>query len=198
MSLLLLPVLSGLMELPDPSGRFQNRAIPRHLIQISMEFLVSPQGRIRSCRVIYPSVVEELGAELCRSTYAHDFGRPARGPDGEHAWGIGEVTLVRTTRSRLPSEEDSNYVAIPDLELTVSQLPGGLAHQEIRVVAFIGEDGSVLECQPESDDGQGILAGIACEHAGAHTFEVHRDFDNIPVRYVTALQVNFVAEGPAD
>ena len=107
-------IAAGAMVLPQLDSRFIRVSMPR---RAPVSFLLDLEGMAVDCEALAPEWGEDKKQRACKRTLGKKAARsPAKGPDGEPAFGIvrGEM-MVSGTR---PTSSE------PELEFRVVDLPG--------------------------------------------------------------------------
>lgn len=184
---------------PVPDADFMRHSMPRpHGGEITMRFFVDPEGRVLECEVLTQRVSEDRAAEYCEDTIGERLGDPATDRLGQPTHGVVTLSVLRTDSSRplpeLPSLESSR---VPDIEIFVTEIPGGKERTGFGLMVYIDETGRVQGCRQRPNQDYD-LANVACSQATAHTFAVRHGSDGQPVGHVDVINVDFVLEQPPE
>jgi len=131
------------------------------------ELLIGPDGRIADCRVTSSSGHEELDRATCFLATKRVQFRPARGADGQAAWG----TYRSQALWALP-EHNISAPAPPDLEVSLNQLPADTTQPPAVKLAYaVDQSGNPSECTllPSSLKQPEVLVQLACKELLSRT-----------------------------
>lgn len=193
MSTVLLAILTGGLALPEVGRDFLRSSFPKIGSQTLAEFFVDPEGTVLSCELLYPELREDHAKRRCDEMLGETFGEPATDLEGNPTYGVTTVhTVKHDSGAPYPRVRLDAYGA-PDLEIVVSRLPVASDDHELRLSAYLNEEGRVQGCrQVPGQDFE--LSGVACSQAMRHRFEPRYDGAGIAVPYVDQLRVVFVLE----
>src|SRR4051794_28274790 len=121
--------------------------------------VVDPKGRPASCSIIQSTGYEPRDRETCWVAMNRARFTPARGPDGQAAYGLyrSQVVWARPDRPAIQRE------AGPDLEVSVNELPQGTP-PAVKVAYFVDGAGNPSACTalPDSAKQPRQLVDLAC------------------------------------
>ena len=126
-----------------------------------MSVLVGPDGRPADCIVEKSSGFDALDRQTCYGAMKRARFSPARGPDGQPAYGLYRSQVVWSR----PDQEFEQREPGPDLEVTVKALPAGTARPAaVKVAYFVDAQGNPSSCTPlpESANQPQSLQDAAC------------------------------------
>jgi hypothetical protein len=196
--MIFLPFLAAAaMSVPDAELDFSRRMLPSKPDgNVFADLLVGPDGRVERCKVIYSEGSTRDDERYCQRTIGLESGEPARGPDGNPAYGVARFDLivrpVGVRNVRVPTRP-------PDIELTVGSLPEEFGSKlKVAVVIFVSESGAVLNCERyPSTTAPASYASAACQQLRQMALPVMQNQADVAVAYVVGLDVDFVVETPA-
>ena len=192
-------------RLPTLQGLISGADVPEYLatrgqvdLTVYTRITVSPDGKIQGCVVEYSSGDPRLDAYTCALIEKRANFSPPRWVDGSAAYGVIR-SPVRWQVSELPRRNDSVQSDVPDLDLSVNQLPEG-AHSPLRVNLELAADekGHAVSCTerpltaaaPSSRFPE--LISLACQQATASmVLSPPLDPSGKPARSVQSVSVRF-------
>lgn len=158
-----------------------------------MTFLVSPDGKVVTCKVTFPYETDEGLEKSCARTIGKKIGKAAIGPDGQPAYGYVTAGVFMAPPPReTPVQRSRRYDPTGGtIELTVAKMPGDKPSHTTTFLGYVGKDGSLRACANTSQKDDSFFE-VACQQARAVKFEVHEDPTGTPVDYVATITVNFM------
>ncbi len=189
--MIIIPILASALILPQASRDFLLRdfPIPSGSRGHAVEMFVDPEGVIIGCEVLYPEMPVDRAERYCENVIGLDLGEGAFDMNGNPAHGFITIAAIP---SYGPARQ---YRAEPDLEISVSQMPGDDDRVSIRVVANIDQQGVVQHCQPLRAEDESF-AQVACAEVSNHQFDRRGGLDGHAVGYVDDLAIDFVLAHP--
>jgi hypothetical protein len=173
-------------DFPSSIMRQQDTAI------VGVRLTIDPVGKLQACSAEFTSVLANLDAYTCDIIRRRAQFQPARGPDGQSAYGIIRTPITWTVNADSPRSP-------ADLELTVSRLPKGIKSPAVaRLMFAVDERGHPSSCQQEEPPAPAVpalppeLVKIACaELLQSYVAIPARDASGRPVASVQDARVNF-------
>jgi hypothetical protein len=174
-------------DFPSSIMRQQDTAI------VGVRLTIDPVGKLQACSAEFTSVLANLDAYTCDIIRRRARRmQPARGPDGQAAYGVIRSTVTWMANGYSPRSP-------PDLDLTVSRLPKGIKSPAVaRLMFAVDERGHPSSCQQEEPPAPAVpalppeLVKIACaELLQSYVAIPARDASGRPVASVQDARVNF-------
>lgn len=122
------------------------RAFEKHQEGVTrFELLVDPRGRATNCTITRSSGFEELDEKTCKlATFRARFA-PARGPDGQSAYGVYRSQAIWV----FPENMIPNSAPGPDLQVSINQFPQGTVDPPVvKLAYFVDQQGQISACGP--------------------------------------------------
>ena len=120
------------------------RAFEKHQEGVTrFELLVDTRGRAANCTITRSSGFEELDAKTCDLAKFRARFAPARGPDGQPAFGVYRSQAIWV----FPENEIPNSAPGPDLQVNVNQFPHGTFDPPVvKLAYFVDQQGRISAC----------------------------------------------------
>jgi hypothetical protein len=191
-------------RVPDVRALFTADDVPGYLVSqgevdrtVYTRTTVRPDGIIQGCAVEGSSGDPRLDAYTCALIVRRAKFLPARWTDGSAAYGVIRVPVRWRVTNSAPPKDDSLSSNIPDLDLSVNQLPkgaGSVAGVTLKIAA--DENGRPVTCAewPRLDDHSkhfAELVPIACQQITALTLSPPVDASGKAVRSIQTVSVRF-------
>ena len=139
-----------------------------------VELVVTPQGKVASCKLLASSGDGKLADAMCGLTKRRKWAA-ATGPDGLPAYGVVRTLLRFFIPKTAVGDQIGAMVQSPDVEVTVNHLPvNGAKFYDAKISLLVGRNGSVGACEPRIAiaAAQPVLAKFGCEQAKTMHFTV--------------------------
>lgn len=150
-----------------------------------VEFAVSPEGRVSTCKPIASYGGEALAAALCKRL-SGTSATPARDAAGARAWGVVQVFVQRARRGS--HAESWNIGSRPELELAVSGTVISEAERVVSINLQVDGAGAVTGCSGSTGISS-ALADAACGEAS----KLALGNADVPGGYVRSVAIRFIA-----
>ena len=194
-------------KIPDVRALFSVDDFPAYMLRatevsktVYTRTTVRTDGSIQSCVAEGTSGDRRLDAYTCALIIKRAKFLPARWADGSATYGVIRVPVSWVITNVIPSPEDALRATVPDLELSVNELPKG-AHKLVGVMLEVGVDegGRGVSCfeypfRARNDRSRRFpeLIPLACEQAiSTLTVRAPSDSSGKPVRSVQTASVLF-------
>jgi hypothetical protein len=159
---------------------------------VGVRLTVDPTGKLQACSAEFTSGLTKLDEYTCEIIRRRARFQPARGPDGQSAYGIIRTPITWTVNADSPRSP-------ADLELTVSRLPKGIKSPAVaRLMFAVDERGHPSSCQQEEPPAPAVpalppeLVKIACaELLQSYVAIPAGDASGRPVASVQDARINF-------
>jgi hypothetical protein len=163
----------------DVRGLFSYDDVPAYLIRagevsrtVYTRTTVRDDGSLENCAIEVSSGDTKLDAYTCALIVKRAKLAPARWIDGTRAYSVLRFPVSWTVTESVPSDEKTLKAVVPDIELSVNQLPKG-AHKIVDITLEVAADeaGQIMFClelPPEAKDSRRHfpqLVPIACDQA---------------------------------
>lgn len=125
------------------------------------ELLIAPDGAIAGCTVSATSGNAELDRTTCFLTRKRVKFHPARGPDGQQAYGVYRGQAIWALPERTIAANPG-----PDLEVNLNKLPAGTTEPPVVKLAYaVDAQGRPSSCtlMPSSLKQPAILVEVGCK-----------------------------------
>ena len=125
------------------------------------ELLIAPDGAIADCTVTATSGNAELDRTTCFLATKRAQFRPARGPEGQPAYGVYRSQAVWALPERTIAANPG-----PDLEVSLNKLPAGTAEPPVVKLAYaVDTQGRPSSCtlMPSSLKQPSVLVEVGCK-----------------------------------
>jgi TonB family protein len=126
------------------------------------ELLIAPDGHIAHCAITGTSGHDILDQQTCFLATKRARFAPARGPEGQMAWGVYRSQAVWV----FPERKMMGANPGPDLEVSVNKLPAGTAEPPVVKLAYaVDPQGNASSCslmrtaQPQPQ----VLVDVGCK-----------------------------------
>ncbi len=136
------------------------------LWQTSVRLTVTPEGTLQSCDIEKSSGIRDLDNWTCKLLLRRAKFQAAR-IDGAPTFGVFRTSIIWAVAD---APWDTSKMAIPDIEVSVRQLPAGLASPTyVRVMFVVDEAGAKSSCTaedlktPDRKTNHPALVPVACE-----------------------------------
>jgi TonB family protein len=107
------------------------------------DLLVDPNGRVANCSINQSSGHEDLDKTTCSLASFRARFAPARGPDGEPAYGVYRSQAIWV----IPEHSLPNTEPGPDLQVSLSKLPQGtIDPPAVQLAYMVDQQGRISEC----------------------------------------------------
>lgn len=107
------------------------------------DLLVDPRGRVANCTVTESSGHEDLDKTTCSLASFRARFAPARGPDGEPAYGVFRSQAIWV----IPEDSLPNTNPGPDLQVSINKFPEGtLTPPAVRLAYLVDAQGRISAC----------------------------------------------------
>ena len=200
-----LPVAVG-VPYGDVRSVFSSDDMPAYVQLAGTTRIIRTRTTVRSNGAIQGCVVEErsgdakLDAYTCALILKRAKFRPATWTDGSPLYGVVRTPVVWRISDFPPSEADILGVIVPDMELSVNQLPtGARSTAGVGLIVAAEADGRVVTCigylPPGSKKPKGYfpeLIPIACQQVmSSLKVPPPIDADGKPMRSIQTVAVHF-------
>lgn len=190
-----IPDIRAVFSVDDFPSYLQRKAVS---LTVHTATTVRPDGTVQDCFVEGSSGDRVLDAYTCALIVKRARFSPAKWPDASPAYGVIRVPVLWDSGVRPPSEEEVLKADVPDLELSVNQLPKG-ARSIVGVSLEIAADESgrpvaCAETPPLDKKHRHFpeLVPIACEQVMTHVMvRPALDASGKAVRSVQSVSVHF-------
>lgn len=131
-----------------------------------IELLITPQGKIDSCRVLSVMGDDKFGRTFCQLTRSQRW-QAAKDVQGLPIYGVVRSLIRMFVPSTLIGDQVRALSQVPDLDLTVIKLPSSsINYFDAKVSVLVDGTGAAQACQPSAAAlTQPSFAKIACEQA---------------------------------
>lgn len=196
-------------NVPDVRAIFSADDFPQYFVALGVsrnvytKITVRPDGGIQGCVAEYPSGDPKLDIHTCQLIIRRMKFHPATWADGSPVYGVIRVPISWAINNEPTSEEALLNAVVPDLELTVNQLPKG-ARSNVGVGLEIAADdqGRPVTClegtirlRPDDRRHYPELVSIACQRVmSGVTLSPPIDVSGKPERSVQTFLVQFKVE----
>ena len=157
-----------------------------------IELVISPEGKVISCTVVINHGDEVFGKTFCAILSRKKL-HPAMNAEGRPAYGMRTDAMTFFLPGTAAGKQVESFIFPPDVELTVAELPTGVA-PDISVIVAVNEAGQGTACQVADADTSQNLGKAACSYLKGATLKVAKDGEGKAVNYVQKLKVRFVVE----
>ena len=159
----------------------------------TMAVVVGPDGRPVDCLVEKSSGFDTLDRQTCYVAIHRARFSPARGPDGQPAYGLYR-SAVNWSR---PDRDFVQHEPGPDLEVMVKALPAGTSRPAaVKLAYFVDPQGNPSSCTalPESVRQPQSLINAACSELFGKMARTPVSENGSPVPTVKTAAVVFIVE----
>jgi TonB family protein len=131
----------------------------------TFELLVAPDGRPANCRITHSTGYDVLDRQTCWVAMHRARFTPARGPDGNLAYGVYRSQVVW----HRPDQENLQRDPGPDLEVSLAALPDGAKDPPaVKVAYYVDAAGNPSSCTrlPDSQQPKQLVDAACAELFG--------------------------------
>lgn len=163
-----------------------------------LEMLVAPDGEVDECEVLYSDFPAADDVRICNQLRQKSVEVPGLDQNGDP---IYATSIFRFSTTILPGSNSREIDPVimqrePEIEIGVSALPADIDGEFVlglRVV--VDASGQIEFCEPNTRPAD-VYSDAACVELGRYDHRIRTDRDGEAVRYLTDMNVAFVASNP--